>query len=142
MNLLGLGTALSAAKDLVQGFFPPGMTEEQQAAAALGIEKLLAERDQAILATRREVMVAEMAQGDNYTKRARPTIVYAGLLFIALVHVLLPALAFLTGRPPPELRLPEEFWWAWSGVCGVWVVGRTMEKRGAAGPWTKILTGN
>ncbi len=100
-------------------------------------------------------MVAELGQGDAYTKRARPTIVYAGLAFIFLVHVCLPMAGWVAvvaaGSPLPQtppLSLPSEFWWAWTGVCGLYAVGRTMEKRGASlksglaglasmGDWTK-----
>ncbi len=34
------------------------------------------------LDARQEIIKAEFAQGDSYTKRARPTIVYSGLAFI------------------------------------------------------------
>lgn len=71
---------------------------------------------------------------ENYTKRARPTVVYAGLVFIGLIHVLLPAVAWTLASAgcavqPFNLTLPSEFWWAWSGVCGVYAIGRSWEKR-------------
>ena len=49
------------------------------------------------LDARQEIIKAEMAQGDLYTKRARPTIVYAGMLFIFLVYVLVPVIAYISG---------------------------------------------
>jgi len=87
-------------------------------------------------------MVAEMQQADTFTKRARPCLVYAGLVFIFLVHVAFPIIAYLSKETLPALSLPEEFWWAWSGVCGVWVLGRSAEKRGASGKLVGMITGS
>ena len=81
---------------------------------------------------KKEIMVAEMNQGDAYTKRARPTIVYAGLGFIFLDYVLFPILAFFSQGNVPNLSLPPDFWWVWGGVCGVWMIGRTIS-------WVKKL---
>ena len=88
------------------------------------------------------IIKAELAQGDNYTKRSRPTIVYAGLAFIAINHVVFPCAAYLFGVAPPVLDLPVEFWATWGGVCGVYSLGRTVEKRGVSNAFTRAATGN
>ena len=59
------------------------------------------------------VLQAELSQGDPFTKRARPAVVYAGLAFIFLNHVLSPIVAAFGGLQIPNLALPGEFWWAW-----------------------------
>ena len=69
--------------------------------------------------------------GDDFTRRARPAVVYSGLGFIFMLHVLLPGIAYLgiAGNPAnPAPALPTEFWWAWTGVVSVWMVGRSWEK--------------
>ncbi len=81
-----------------------------------------------------KIMVAELQQTDNYTKRARPTIIYGGLAILALNHVLLPWAAwfgihiFSKAINLPSITLPSEFWIAWGGVCGVYAFGRSKEK--------------
>jgi hypothetical protein len=93
--------------------------------------------------SRKEIIKAELAQGDLYTKRARPTIIYAGMVFIFLVYVLVPVLAYITGSERmPNFGLPEEFWWAWGTVVGVYGVGRTAEKMGVTNKFTNLMTGS
>lgn len=120
-------------------------TDEERAAARLKVEKLLqADREQQEMTLRREleakerILVAELNQSDGYTKRARPTIVYAGLLI---------ALASAGGKMygldiDVDELVPSEFWFAWGGVTGTWVVGRTMEKRGNGNKITRKITGS
>lgn len=79
---------------------------------------------------KRDVMVEELKQDDKYTKRARPTVVYAGLVILFINHVLLPWITFFTGSTLPNINLPAEFWLAWGGVCGVYAFSRSTEKRG------------
>ena len=80
------------------------------------------------LDSKKEIITAELKQDDNYTKRARPTIVYGGLLILFLNHVALPWIAYFTGQQLPTIDLPSEFWLAWGGVTGVYAFGRTKEK--------------
>ena len=100
-------------------------------------------------------MVAELNQGDNYTKRARPTVVYAGLAFIFLNYCVVPGVQYLRGKAEahceqsaPEcvvaagIQLPPEFWWAWAGIVGTWSIGRSFEKTSAGNRITNMITGS
>ena len=142
LDLTGLGSVADLAKGLVDRFLPAKMTGAEKAQAQIQLQEVLDRRETALIESQKSIIVSEMQQADNYTKRARPTLVYAGLFFIFLVHVLFPIAAFFTNKPmPSSLSLPAEFWWAWSGVCGVWVIGRSAEKRGAAGKLINMVTG-
>jgi len=95
------------------------------------------------LDARQEIIKAELAQGDSYTKRARPTIVYSGLAFIFLVYVIVPVIAYISGaNEMPDIKLPAEFWWAWGTVVGVYGVGRSAEKMGITNKLTNFMTGS
>ena len=120
-------------------------TDEERAAAKLKIQQLVAtQNSEAEQTFRREleakerILVAELQQSDGYTKRARPSIVYSGLL-IALGSAVAK---FLGSDVDPSTLVPVEFWYAWGGVTGTWVVGRSMEKRGASNGFTKKVTGS
>lgn len=106
----------------------------------LELEKMLHERDTALIAqltteitSKEKIMVAELQQGDKFTKRARPTIVYVGLL---------AALFDGLGYDWAKFTMPPDFWYIWGGVCSVWVIGRSAEKYGAANGLVKAITGN
>ena len=75
-----------------------------------------------------EVMIAELKQDDKFTKRARPTILYAGLVILATNHVLLPWVNHFIGNAPPTIDIPPEFWYAWGGVAGIYSFKRSDEK--------------
>ncbi|UCC71274.1 MAG: hypothetical protein JSV86_12880 [Gemmatimonadota bacterium] len=78
------------------------------------------------------VLVAELQQGDKFTKRARPSIVYVGLVMFVL-DVLARYAAHWTGDPIPETQVPAEFWYVWGSVSGAYVLGRSIwDKRGTA----------
>ena len=97
------------------------------------------------LDSRADIIKSEMAQGDSFTKRARPTIIYAGLIFIFIVHVLVPVIAYISGTPNeklPVIELPAEFWWAWATVVGVYGAGRSAEKLGVTNKITNLATGS
>ena len=142
MDLTGLGSVADAAKTIVNKFLPDKMGDGEKAKAELELQALLADRDKAVLEAKKTVMVAELNQSDVYTKRARPTIVYSGLFFIFLVHVVFPIMSYVFGGQPHVVDLPEQFWWAWGGLCSVYAVGRTAEKNGAAGKVVSTITGN
>ncbi len=97
------------------------------------------------LDTRSDIVKTELAQGDNYTKRARPTIIYMGLLFIFIAYVLVPVIAYISGVPNenlPAIDLPDEFWWAWATVVGIYGAGRSAEKIGITNKITNLATGS
>jgi hypothetical protein len=109
------------------------------------MEKELEETYRTELESRADIIKNEMIQGDRFTKRARPAIIYAGLIFIFIVHILVPVIAYIAGVPGdkmPAIDLPEEFWWAWTTVVGVYGVGRSAEKMGATNRATRFITGS
>ena len=127
-------------------------TDKDRAEFELAIEALLQQRDREIeqtlratLGAKERMLIAELQQGDSYTKRARPTVVYVGLVFIGINYVLIPLARVWVG-PAAEIQpladLPTEFWVAWGGICSTWVIGRTMEKRGARDRITRGITGS
>lgn len=139
-DLTGLGSVADLAKGIIDRFFPPDMDPVEKAKIEREIREAVERRETALLGAQQAIMVAELRQGDTYTKRARPTVIYSGLLFIFLVYVVGPLLGVFAGVQVPELRLPSEFWWAWSGICGAYVLGRTAEKRG--GTLAKMVLGD
>jgi hypothetical protein len=139
-DFTGLGSIADLAKGLVDRFLPPAATEAEKMQAQIQVQEMLDRRESSVLEAQRSVMVAEMQQADEFTKRARPSIVYFGLAAIGLVHVILPMVAWVflaaNGKPltdMPDIQLPSDFWLTWGGVCSIWVIGRSVEKRGVAG---------
>lgn len=112
MDLTGIGSVADLAKGLVDRFLPAAMTGAEKAEAQIKMQEVLEKRETSLIESQKSIIVAEMQQSDNYTKRARPSLVYAGLLFIFLVHVAFPIAAFFTSKEMPSLTLPTEFWWA------------------------------
>ena len=142
MDLTGLGSIADLAGGIINKIWPPSADPNEKLKAQAELERMLNEREGTVIDAQKNIIVAEMSQGDSYTKRARPTIVYAGLAFIFMVHVVLPMLAFFKGTPVPSLTLPAEFWWAWTGVCGIWIIGRSAEKVGTGGAVVSAITGS
>lgn len=105
----------------------------------LELEKMIATRDMAIISqatqeisSKEKILVAELQQGDAYTKRARPTLVYSGL--VAMIVQGIEAIPFTA---------PEQFWAIWGGVCGVWIIGRSAEKiKGNGNKVVRAITGS
>lgn len=96
---------------------------------------------------KKEIMIAELQQGDLFTKRARPWVVYGGLIMIGVNHVVLPFIFAVLGiwfTLPENLKftLPGEFWAAWGSVVSVWSLGRSLERRGASNKLIQTITGN
>ena len=153
LNLIG--SASKFATDIVGRFWPKKMDEAEKAKATLEIQRLIETRDNTLVSASKEVIVAELQQGDNYTKRARPSIIYIGLGAIVFNHVLIPFInriiewvIIFQGKELTEiaqltpLNLPGEFWYVWGGVCSVYALGRTAEKRGARSALIGWITGN
>ncbi|MFV0591193.1 MAG: 3TM-type holin [Draconibacterium sp.] len=143
----GITEVVSSVGDVVDRFT---LTKEEKQefklemqSSLMKLEGELEETYRKELDARQEIIKAEMAQGDLYTKRARPTIVYAGMLFIFFVYVLVPVIAYIGGaNEMPKIELPSEFWWAWGTVVGVYGVGRTAEKMGVTNKLTNFITGS
>lgn len=159
---IGLGSAFDFAKGILDRFWPKQMTEAEKTQAMAQLVPLIEKRDNEIVNAKKEIIVAEMQQGDKYTKRARPTVVYGGLAIIAFVHVLIPLIISImeiimvwsssnqievreTIKELDALRsldLPTAFWTAWGSVVSIWSIGRSAERRGAAGKLIEAITGN
>ena len=135
-------TVAEAVSGILDRWWPKQATEQEKQAIAMQMTQILQSREDELLKAQRDIIVAELTQGDKFTKRARPLIVYAGLGFIFLIHVAFPIITWLKGNIVPDLSLPEEFWWAWTGICGTWVIGRSFEKRGSEAEIIKMITGS
>lgn len=125
------------------------LSGEEKQEFQLKMEALVLERDRMIeesfqeeMKAKSKILVAELTQGDKYTKRARPTVVYGGLLFIFINYVLVPIISRIAGINYDPLKLPEEFWYGWSGIVATWSVGRSLEKTGARNKIVQGITGN
>ena len=121
---------------------------EEKAEAKLKLQRLLMEKDAMIEETAREEMrlqkatiTAELQQGDLFTKRARPTVVYTGLVVMAINYCLAPIVFIILDRPLVQIEMPAEFWMAWSGVVSIWSIGRSAERRGAQNKAINVITG-
>lgn len=127
------------------------LTPEQTFSLLVESQELLRQREAELAAlrdrqdqTKKDVLTAELQQGDAFTKRARPMVVYAGLIFIFLNYVLVPAILYAAGKTPEKefLPLPTEFWVAWGGIVATWSIGRSFEKTGASNRITRLITGS
>ncbi len=160
-DISGLGSVADFAGDVMKRIFPEKMSEAERAQKTLDLQGMLQHREDNLISSKTEIMVAEAQQGDNYTKRARPSIVYGGLAFIAIVHVIFPiitktiVLCCLLVAPEkltPEvmtaiksymdLSLPVAFWTAWGGTVSIYSLGRSAEKRGIKNKLVGLITGN
>ncbi len=160
-NLLGgsAGTLVKEVGNIADKFHLSGEEKQQ---FKLEMEALLQKRDSELeqtlrqeMESKQQVLVAELNQGDNYTKRARPTVVYFGLVLIFLNYCAIPVIQLLGGaqsicptNSDPEkcavaagIKLPEEFWWAWGGIVSTWAIGRSFEKAGAGNRMVRAVTG-
>ena len=91
----------------------------------LKIEEMVSKHNDGLLAkaselikAKSQIMIAELQQGDAYTKRARPTVIYVGL-----AAMIAQGFGHYT-----HFVLPETFWYAWAGAVGVYSFGRSKEK--------------
>lgn len=144
----------SIAGKIFDRIVPEKMEEKDRAKAILDISAMIDKRDNTLVNAQRDIIVAELQQGDKFTKRARPMVVYTGLAVIVFNHALIPFInrcvewyvlsqggdlsAFAALTP---INMPSVFWYSWSGVVSVYTVGRTAEKRGARGKLISWITG-
>jgi len=131
---------------------------EEKATARLAVEKLaqdfeveLEKSYRAEVAAKERIMVAELQQSDAYTKRARPSIVYAwigqGLLVTALTFVVI-----FMRVTVPDVGVLGQLMIAWmgggAGVVATYTITRGVEKRGIARDGSRVaavvsaITGN
>jgi len=141
----GLNELIKKINELIDKF-NLSIEEKQQLRSEL--EQLLQKKDEyteetirAELASKEHILITELTQGDSYTKRARPSVIYAGLVFILLNYCLIPAIQSIVGAPVKPFELPMEFWIGWSGIVATYSIGRSVEKRGTRNLFTKITTG-
>jgi len=156
----GIGGLVEQAGRLA-GQFALGDADRQRLQVQLGalLEQHASSVQQSADSTldlRQKLLISEMQDGDPFTRRARPSVVYAGLLFIFLNYVVIPGAGYLlgaasvqcdTGKPGTcevkgGLPLPREFWWAWGGIVGTWSVGRSYEKVRGANRLSSLVTGS
>jgi len=139
-------------------------SKEEKAQLMIELEKVFQSRMSEIEQTTRaeldmkaRIIEAEMKQDDKYTKRARPTIIYTGLIIAFMKIVLFPLIVvplMLLSNAPIDMvemirslsieRVPmeTEFWFAWTGVTGVYAFGRSREKQGDQSAIAQSMTGN
>ncbi|MEK9148799.1 MAG: 3TM-type holin [Candidatus Desantisbacteria bacterium] len=141
-----IGSVVKEVGDVADKFHLSGEEKQQ---FKLELEALLQKRDSEVeetlraeLGAKERILVAELSQGDNYTKRARPTVVYSGLFFIFFNYCFVPLLARWQGVSFEPLALPPEFWYGWSGIVMTWSVGRSFEKSGTSNRLTRTITGS
>lgn len=125
------------------------LSGEERQQFKLQMKTLVQEHDSEIeqsarieLQAKERVLVAELQQGDKFTKRARPMVVYAGLAFIGINYVVVPSIGLFMGATFEALPLPVEFWAGWSGIVMTWSIGRSAEKRGTQNRVTSAITGS
>ena len=141
---LGLAKEIAGVATKLLG--SPEKQREFELAAAEMIQARDSEIEETLRAemqAKERVMVAELQQGDTFTKRARPSLVYVGLL-LAFLEVVVRVVLVVQGKSMPEgltTVVPPQFWVAWTGVTGTWVIGRSVERRGIKNKIVSAITG-
>jgi hypothetical protein len=141
-----VGTLVDKVGDIADEFHLSG---EEKRDFQIKMRQLIQSRDSEIEQTIRKemdakekILVAELTQGDTYTKRARPTVVYAGLLMIFLNYLLVPLISRISGTANVQpFELPGPFWAAWGGIVATWSIGRSFEKSNASNKFSQMVTG-
>ena len=124
-------------------------TPDEKRKFELELEKIVGERFKELEATHRteleakeRILVAELTQTDNFTKRARPSVVYTGLGVIVVNYVLIPFITQVFSVEYKPVDLPTDFWVAWLALVGTWSIGRSFEKVGMQSKTTSLVTGS
>jgi hypothetical protein len=133
-----VGAIIKPAAELIDGLTTTKEEKLQLKNELTRIENQFSEKllsyDETVAKAKTEIMVAELKQDDKFTKRARPWIIYGGLMALGLNHIILPWAAWImaavgaTQAALPSINLPGEFWFAWGGAAGVYAFRRTAEK--------------
>ena len=80
------------------------------------------------------IISKELNQDDKFTKRARPTVIYMGLVFILMELLGLRMLALGLMGAPMEIidasnSVFKTFLTAWGGIVSMYAIGRSLEKK-------------
>lgn len=125
--------------------------EQQKMTFMLEMERTIQKRESEVeqtirqeLESKTQFMSEEMKQDDLYTKRARPTIIYAGLgiIFLELFglrYMILGAISAPESVFAQSSEMMQYFMGVWAGVAGVYAVGRSAEKRGTRNKLTGAM---
>lgn len=68
----------------------------------------------------------EEGSGDAFTVRARPSVIWMGVLLIFWNYALVPTFGIKWRMVP--VNLPDAFWWTWGTVVTGYVFSRSTEK--------------
>lgn len=110
------------------------LTKEEKEEFKLKFAGLANEQERQIQETIRQkdkstaqIITAEVQQDDKYTKRARPTVIYVGILLIIWAYAVIPV---LNNQFDWEIahEIPNFFWQAWAAIVSVYAGGRSLEK--------------
>ena len=127
--------------------------EQNQRNFLVRMEELAQQREKEVeetirmeLNSKKSILLAELNQDDRYTKHARPTVVYVGLVFILLEllglrHIIMNYLHIDAGIIANSDQIFKIFLGVWGSVLGVYSIGRSVEKRGTRNAWTSFATG-
>jgi hypothetical protein len=141
----GLGAMAEGAASIIEAL-QAGKIKKHEAEAMLqelkdrelarGHEDFKAE-----LGAKERIIVAELQQGDTFTKRARPFVIYTGPVIVFALAIMYYISWWKNTTMPPT---PDFILWylgAWAGYGSVYAFGRTKEKLGAGNSFTKLVTG-
>lgn len=110
-------------------------------------EKEVEETIRMELDAKKSILMAELNQDDRFTKRARPTVVYVGLIFILLEllglrHIIMNYMNIEADIIANSDQIFKMFLGVWGSVLGVYSIGRSVEKRGTRNAWSSLITGS
>lgn len=135
-NLLtgGIQNMAETAKGIIEEFH---MSPEQKAEQLAKVQAAQAQAQQAALdydAKMNDIagqnIRAEEQSGSPYTRNARPSLIYVGLIAIVWDYCVLPTITILhaTKGTLPAVLLPDWFWQTWGIAVTGYVMARGLEK--------------
>jgi len=141
----GVGKLFDGVKGIIGQF---KLSPEEKIKADLELARLQAQSEiileqsfQSEMEAKKSIIVAELNQGDTFTKRMRPMMGYFGMAVIFYNYCIIPTIQYIRATAPAPFNLPDFFWISWGGIMATYSIGRTMEKRGISNGFTKIVTG-
>jgi hypothetical protein len=115
---------LSALLPVLNKFLPD---PNQQAQIQVELTKALTERQDELLGAMKDVMVADVAQDDKYTKRARPSVVYWSMAFSTFVAIM-GVFGHAQSMIDALKQIPPDLWTLMTVGIGAFGVSRSVEK--------------